>query len=53
MVCGQANCCVLDLESDTLELPEELPQFPSRQELVQELTEQLARFNVHTQLLDK
>ena len=34
-------------------LPEELPQFPSRQELVLELTEALARFNVHTQHLDR
>ena len=49
----QANACLLDLESDVLLLPEELPQFPSRQELVLELTETLARFNVHTQHLDR
>ncbi|KAF0292111.1 DENN domain-containing protein 5B [Amphibalanus amphitrite] len=50
---GAANACLLDLESDVLLLPEELPQFPSRQELVLELTETLARFNVHTQHLDR
>ena len=49
----QANACLVDLESDVLLLPEELPQFPSRQELVLELTEALARFNVHTQHLDR
>ncbi|XP_037071130.1 DENN domain-containing protein 5B-like [Pollicipes pollicipes] len=50
---GAANACLLDLEGDELELPEELPQFPSRQELVLELTEQLARFNVQTHHLDR
>ena len=53
MYLPQANACLLDLEGDVLQLPEELPQFPSRQELVLELTETLARFNVHTQHLDR
>ncbi|GAB6019185.1 hypothetical protein CHUAL_000804 [Chamberlinius hualienensis] len=41
-VTGEANLCSVDIDNGTVELPEDLPTFPHRSELLQELSEQVA-----------
>ncbi|XP_055963796.1 DENN domain-containing protein 5B isoform X2 [Sorex fumeus] len=40
----EANLCFVDLDARFLELPEELPQFPQRAQLLQELAQVLQQF---------
>uniref|UniRef100_S4RUF8 Uncharacterized protein n=1 Tax=Petromyzon marinus TaxID=7757 RepID=S4RUF8_PETMA len=42
----EASLCLVDVDNRSLELPEELPQFPNKLEFVQELSEVLLRFGV-------
>lgn len=44
--CSQANLCYLDVDRCTLQLPEELPNFPQRNDFIAEINEVLRRFDV-------
>lgn len=46
--CDQANLCYLDIDRCTLQLPEELPNFPQRNDFISEINEVLRRFDVCT-----
>ena len=43
---GEANLCYVDIDNQCVELPEDLPQFPHKQEFLQELSEYLNKHNV-------
>lgn len=45
----QANLCFVDIDNHCVEAPEDLPSFPYRKELLQELSEVLLRFGLPTQ----
>lgn len=45
-LCVQANLCYVDIDHQTVQLPEELPSFPQRAEFVDELIELLAKHKV-------
>ncbi|KAJ8249283.1 hypothetical protein GJAV_G00233150 [Gymnothorax javanicus] len=42
----EANLCFVDIDNHSVELPEDLPQFPNKLELIQELCEVLLGFGV-------
>lgn len=43
---GEANLCYVDIDNQSVELPEDLPHFPHKQEFLQELSEYLSKYNV-------
>lgn len=43
---SQANLCFVDIDNHSIELPEDLPQFPNKLELIQELSEVLLGFGI-------
>ncbi|XP_013380096.1 DENN domain-containing protein 5B isoform X2 [Lingula anatina] len=43
---GEANMCFVDIDAGTVDAPEDLPQFPQRQELTEEIKSILAQFGV-------
>ncbi|XP_075998353.1 DENN domain-containing protein 5B-like [Genypterus blacodes] len=45
----EANLCFVDIDNHCVEPPEDLPSFPDRTELLQELSEVLLRFGLPTQ----
>ncbi|KAL1433618.1 hypothetical protein MTO96_012444 [Rhipicephalus appendiculatus] len=44
----QANLCLVDIDGCSVQVPEDLPSFPNKQELVAELQELLTQFGVRT-----
>ncbi|XP_029104175.1 DENN domain-containing protein 5A isoform X1 [Scleropages formosus] len=42
----EANLCFVDIDNHFIELPEDLPQFPSKLEFVQEISEALLAFGI-------
>ncbi|XP_034434889.1 DENN domain-containing protein 5B isoform X4 [Hippoglossus hippoglossus] len=42
----EANLCFVDIDNHYIELPEDLPQFPNKTELIQELSEVLLSFGI-------
>ncbi|XP_052123081.1 DENN domain-containing protein 5A isoform X2 [Frankliniella occidentalis] len=44
---SEANLCYLDIDRCTLQLPEELPSFPQRNEFIAEINEVLRRYDVN------
>lgn len=42
----QANLCFVDIDKQFVELPEETVQFPYKQDLAQEISENLIRYGV-------
>lgn len=42
----QANLCFVDIDNHSVELPEDLPQFPNKLEFIQEISEVLLSFGV-------
>lgn len=53
ILCVQANLCYVDIDSQTVQLPEELPSFPQRAEFVSELVELLAKHKVSNGQADR
>ena len=49
----QANLCLVDVDEGTVEVPEDLPQFPHRADFIQELTQLLSKWEVPTGKLDR
>nr|CAD7395243.1 unnamed protein product [Timema cristinae] len=47
-IASEGNLCYVDIDSQTIQLPEELPGFPQRQEFVTELVELLHKYKVKT-----
>ncbi|XP_034238176.1 DENN domain-containing protein 5B isoform X2 [Thrips palmi] len=47
---SEANLCYLDIDRCTLQLPEELPNFPQRNEFIAEVNDVLRRYNVSTHI---
>nr|XP_049274733.1 DENN domain-containing protein 5B isoform X4 [Rhipicephalus sanguineus] len=45
---GEANLCLVDIDGCSVQVPEDLPSFPNKQELVAELQELLTQFGVRT-----
>lgn len=45
---GEANLCLVDIDGQSVQVPEDLPSFPNRQELQAELHDLLTRFGVLT-----
>ncbi|XP_021923906.1 DENN domain-containing protein 5A isoform X4 [Zootermopsis nevadensis] len=50
---SEANLCYVDIDSQTVQLPEELPSFPQRAEFVSELVELLAKHKVSNGQADR
>lgn len=46
LVSFQANLCFVDIDNHSVELPEDLPQFPNKLEFIQEISEVLMSFGV-------
>ena len=44
----QANLCYLDVDTRTMQLPEELPGFPHKADFVAEINNVLSQFHVET-----
>lgn len=44
----QANLCLVDIDGCSVQVPEDLPSFPNKQDLVSELRDLLTRFGVLT-----
>ncbi|XP_069048975.1 DENN domain-containing protein 5B isoform X2 [Lepisosteus oculatus] len=42
----EANLCFVDIDNHFIELPEDFPQFPSKLEFIQEISEVLLRFGI-------
>ena len=53
ITCLQANLCYVDIDSQTIQLPEELPSFPQRGEFVTELVELLSKHKVNVGQIDR
>jgi hypothetical protein len=53
ILCFQANLCYVDIDSQTIQLPEELPNFPQRAEFVSELVELLTKHKVSSGQVDR
>jgi hypothetical protein len=51
--CFQANLCYVDIDSQIIQLPEELPGFPQRAEFVGELVELLTKHKVSSGQVDR
>ena len=49
----QANLCYVDIDSQTIQLPEELPSFPQRTEFVSELVDLLTKHKVYVGPIDR
>ncbi|KAJ1528747.1 hypothetical protein ONE63_007135 [Megalurothrips usitatus] len=47
---SEANLCYLDIDRCTLQLPEELPNFPQRNDFIAEINEVLRRYDVNAPL---
>ncbi|KAH6924862.1 hypothetical protein HPB50_025760 [Hyalomma asiaticum] len=45
---GEANLCLVDIDGCSVQVPEDLPSFPNKQELVAELQDLLTQFGVRT-----
>lgn len=45
---GEANLCLVDIDGCSVQVPEDLPSFPNRQDLIGELRDLLTRFGVRT-----
>ena len=43
---SQASLCLVDIDNCTVTTPEDLPVFPDEQELIEELSDTVKRFNV-------
>ncbi|KFM65925.1 DENN domain-containing protein 5B, partial [Stegodyphus mimosarum] len=43
---GEANLCFVDIDNQVVEVPEDIPKFPSRNELISELVDTLKAFGV-------
>ncbi|KAG0727721.1 DENN domain-containing protein 5A [Chionoecetes opilio] len=50
---NEANLCLVDVDEGTVEVPEDLPQFPHRADFIQELTLLLNKWEVPTSKLDR
>ncbi|KAG7172904.1 DENN domain-containing protein 5A-like, partial [Homarus americanus] len=50
---NEANLCLVDVDEGTVEVPEDLPQFPHRSDFIQELTQLLLKWEVPTGKLDR
>ncbi|CAL8351934.1 unnamed protein product [Merluccius merluccius] len=42
----EANLCFVDIDNHSIELPEDLPQFPNKLEFIQEISEVLVSFDI-------
>jgi hypothetical protein len=51
--CVQANLCYVDIDSQTIQLPEELPSFPQLAEFVGELVDVLTKHKVSCGQVDR
>lgn len=49
----QANLCLVDVDEGTVEVPEDLPQFPHRTDFIQELNQLLNKWEVPMGKLDR
>ncbi|XP_077493632.1 DENN domain containing pinstripe isoform X8 [Amblyomma americanum] len=45
---GEANLCLVDIDGCSVQVPEDLPSFPNKQELLAELQDLLVQFGVRT-----
>ncbi|KAI1903900.1 hypothetical protein AGOR_G00000170 [Albula goreensis] len=45
----EANLCFVDIDNHSIELPEDLPQFPNKLEFIQEISEVLLAFRIPPQ----
>ncbi|XP_077530109.1 DENN domain containing pinstripe isoform X2 [Haemaphysalis longicornis] len=45
---GEANLCLVDIDGCSVQVPEDLPSFPNKHELLAELQELLTRFGIRT-----
>uniref|UniRef100_A0A1B6CZ38 UDENN domain-containing protein n=2 Tax=Clastoptera arizonana TaxID=38151 RepID=A0A1B6CZ38_9HEMI len=45
---SEANLCYVDLDTRTIQLPEELPSFPQKSEFIAEIMELLQKFKINT-----
>ncbi|XP_069674606.1 DENN domain-containing protein 5B isoform X2 [Periplaneta americana] len=52
-VASEANLCYVDIDNQTVQLPEELPSFPQRAEFVSELVELLTKHKINVGQLDR
>ncbi|XP_066966304.1 DENN domain-containing protein 5B isoform X2 [Macrobrachium rosenbergii] len=50
---NEANLCLVDVDEGTVEVPEDLPQFPHRSDFVQELTQLLHKWDIPSGKLDR
>lgn len=49
----QANLCLVDVDEGTVEVPEDLPQFPHKVDFIHELTQLLLKWEVPAGKLDR
>ncbi|KAJ9601188.1 hypothetical protein L9F63_000656, partial [Diploptera punctata] len=52
-IASEANLCYVDIDSQTIQLPEELPGFPQRSEFVSELAELLMNHKINVGQIDR
>ncbi|XP_066992829.2 DENN domain-containing protein 5B [Anabrus simplex] len=50
---SEGNLCYVDIDNQRIQLPEELPSFPQRQDFISEIVELLIKYNISTGVLDR